>query len=58
MVMSLRQPAKRVHAGNHLNPAIKHLDWSTEDDMLLESCARVYGTNWSKMLKHFPHRSG
>ena len=55
--MPLRQPAKRARRErwqNHLNPAINHLKWSSEDELLLESCAKVYRARWSCVLKHTP----
>ncbi|XP_008645508.1 uncharacterized protein [Zea mays] len=40
-----------------LDPAIKKQDWSEQEDLKLIRAHQIYGSQWLKMVKHFPGRT-
>jgi len=39
-----------------LDPAINKEDWSEQEELKLIRAHQIYGSQWLKMVKHFPGR--
>ncbi|TKW36816.1 hypothetical protein SEVIR_1G007300v4 [Setaria viridis] len=47
----------RIRWTRSLDPAINKEDWSEEEELKLIRAHQIYGSQWLKMVKHFPGRT-
>lgn len=42
---------------NHLDPSLKHDEWTTDEDKILFEQYKIYGSKWASIAAHIPGRS-